>query len=35
LTLLLKSQVVKLNFQGTRCIGVKVNTDGAVKDIEA
>ena len=35
LTLLLKSQVVKLNFQGTRCVGVKVFTDGAVKDIEA
>ncbi len=34
LTLLLKSQVVKLNFQGTRCVGVKVNIDGAVKDIE-
>ena len=35
LTLLLKSQVVKLNFQSTRCVGVKVSTDGAVKDIEA
>jgi choline dehydrogenase len=35
LTPLLESQVVKLNFQGTRCVGVKVNTDGAVKDIEA
>src|SRR6266581_3061922 len=35
LTLLLNSQAVKLNFQGTRCVGVKVNTDGAVKDIEA
>jgi choline dehydrogenase-like flavoprotein len=34
LTLLLKSQVVKLNFQGTRCVGLKVNSDGAVKDIE-
>jgi choline dehydrogenase len=33
LTLLLKTNVVKLNFQGTRCVGVKVNTDGAVKDI--
>src|SRR5262245_25291576 len=35
LTLLLKSQVAKLIFQGTRCVGVKVNTDGATKDIEA
>src|SRR6266576_911179 len=35
LTLLLNSQVVKLNFQGTRCVGVTANTDGAVKDIEA
>ena len=35
LTLLLKSHVVKLNFQSTRCVGVKVSTDGAVKDIEA
>src|SRR6202163_198332 len=33
LTLLLKTNVVKLNFQGTRCVGVKVMTDGAVKDI--
>jgi len=33
LTLLLKTNVVKLNFQGTHCVGVKVNTDGAVKDI--
>src|SRR6266446_939199 len=33
LTLLLKTNVVKLNFKGTRCVGVKVNTDGAVKDI--
>ena len=30
-----ESRSVKLNFQGTRCVGVKVNTDGAVKDIEA
>jgi choline dehydrogenase len=35
LTLLLNSQVVKLNFKGTRCMGVKLMTDGAVKDIEA
>src|ERR1700756_3207108 len=33
LTLLLNAKVVKLNFQGTRCVGVKVNTDGSVKDI--
>ena len=35
LTLLLKTNVVKLNFQGTRCVGVKINTDGAVTDIGA
>src|SRR6266550_4742209 len=35
LTLLLNTQVVKLNFKGTRCVGVKVMTDGVVKDIEA
>jgi choline dehydrogenase len=37
LTLLLHSNVVKLNFKGTRCVGVKLitTTDGAVKDIAA
>jgi choline dehydrogenase-like flavoprotein len=35
LTLLLKTNVVKLNFKGTRCEGVKISTDGAVKDIRA
>ncbi len=35
LTLLLNTNVVKLNFTGTRCVGVKVMTDGAVKDIAA
>jgi choline dehydrogenase len=35
LTLLLNTNVVKLNFKGTRCVGVKVNTDGAVRDITA
>jgi choline dehydrogenase len=35
LTLLLNTDVVKLNFQGTRCVGVKVMTDGVVKDIAA
>ena len=35
LTLLLNNNVVKLNFKGTRCVGVKINTDGAVKDITA
>jgi choline dehydrogenase len=36
LTLLLNTQVVKLNFKGTRCVGVKLMTaDGAVKDIAA
>jgi choline dehydrogenase len=35
LTLLLKTDVVKLNFKGTRCVGVKLMTDGVVKDIAA
>ena len=37
LTLLLNTDVVKLNFKGTRCVGVKLitMTDGAVKDIAA
>jgi choline dehydrogenase len=35
LTLLLNTNVVKLNFEGTRCVGVKINTDGAVKNIVA
>jgi choline dehydrogenase len=35
LTLLLNTNVVKLNFKGTRCVSVKINTDGAVKDIVA
>jgi choline dehydrogenase len=35
LTLLLNTKVVKLNFKGTRCVGVKPMTDGAIKDIAA
>jgi choline dehydrogenase len=35
LTLLLNTNVVKLNFKGTRCVGVKVMTDRSVKDIAA
>jgi choline dehydrogenase len=35
LTLLLNTNVVKLNFKGTRCAGIKINTDGAMKDIAA
>ena len=35
LTLLLNTDVVKLNFQGTRCVGVKLMTDGATQDIAA
>src|SRR5260221_345773 len=35
LTLLLNTNVVKLNFKGTRCVGVKLMTDDAVKDIAA
>ena len=35
LTLLLNTNVVKLNFKGTRCVGVKLMTDGAIRDIAA
>src|SRR6478672_2986060 len=35
LTLLLNTNVVKLNFRGTRCVGVKLMTGGVVKDIAA
>src|SRR6202167_5621495 len=35
LTLLLNTNVVKLNFKDTRCVGVKLMKDGAVKDIAA
>src|SRR5690349_3069281 len=35
LTLLLNTNVVKLNFKGTRCVGVELMTDGALKDIAA
>jgi choline dehydrogenase len=35
LSLLLNTNVVKLNFKDTRCVGVKINTDGAVRDITA
>src|SRR5258707_10631757 len=35
LTLLLNTNVVKLNFKGTRCVGVKVTTDGATQDLAA
>src|SRR5258708_25214120 len=35
LTLLLKTDVVKLNFRGTRCVGVRITSDAAVKDIVA
>jgi choline dehydrogenase len=35
LTLLLNSNVVKLNFKGTRCVGVRLMTDGAAKNIAA
>jgi choline dehydrogenase len=35
LTLLLNTNVLKLNFEGTRCVGVKLMTDGALKDIAA
>ena len=35
LTLLLNTNVVKLNFKGNRCMGVKIMADGAEKDIAA
>jgi choline dehydrogenase len=35
LTLLLNTNVVKLNFKGTRCVGVKIITGDVVKDIAA
>src|SRR6202047_3378269 len=35
LTLLLNTAVVKLNFKGTRCVGVKIVTGGTVTDIAA
>jgi choline dehydrogenase len=35
LTLLLNTNVVKLNFKGTHCVGVKLITDGALRDIAA
>src|SRR5579863_10044326 len=35
LTLLLHTDVVKLNFNGTRCVGVKIHTDGVISDITA
>src|ERR1700692_2095622 len=35
LTLLLKAAVVKLNFKGTRCVGVKIMTGDAVTDLAA
>src|SRR3984893_13028592 len=35
LTVLLNTNVVKLNFKGTRCVGVKLMANGAVKDIAA
>src|SRR5580698_7759242 len=35
LTLLLNTAVVKLNFKGTRCVGVKLTIDGTVMDVVA
>jgi choline dehydrogenase len=35
LTLLLNTAVVKLNFKGTRCVGVKILTGGTITDIAA
>jgi choline dehydrogenase len=35
LDLLLNTSVVKLNFKGTRCVGVKLMTDGTLKNVAA
>src|SRR5579864_6910745 len=35
LTLLLNTNAVKLNFKGTRCVGLKIHIDGMVRDITA
>jgi choline dehydrogenase len=35
LKLLLSTNVVKLNFKGTRCVGVKIETNGVIHDITA
>src|SRR6266704_3689008 len=35
LTLQLNTNVLKLNFKGTRCVGVKLMTNGATQDISA
>src|SRR6202790_4151141 len=35
LTLLLNTNVLRLNFKGTRCVGVKLMTDGALTEIAA
>src|SRR5580692_1031757 len=35
LTLLLNTNVVKLNFKGTRCVGVKIMAGGVIRDIAA
>src|SRR5579863_964826 len=35
LKLLLNTNVLKLNFKGTRCVGVKIATDGVISDITA
>ena len=35
LTLLLNTNVVKLNFRGTRCVGAKLITDGVTQDVAA
>jgi choline dehydrogenase len=35
LTLLINTDAMKLNFKGSRCTGVKINTGGTVRDITA
>src|SRR6202166_5189466 len=35
LTVMLNTAVMKLNFKGTRCVGVKLLSDGAITDIAA
>jgi GMC oxidoreductase len=35
LTLVLNTTLLKLNFKGSRCVGIKLMTDGTLKDVAA
>lgn len=35
LTLVVETQVLKLNFEGTRCVGVTIANNGAIRDVAA